>query len=229
MAAASPTERGMAETTPAMQDYLKACYRLRDETGTVTVQRLAETLAVSGPSVTNMVKRLHDLGLLRHTRYHGVELTDAGERIAIEVVRHHRLLERFLVETLGFGWDEVHPEAERLEHHISEELEARMDIALGHPRIDPHGDPIPSVEGTVEPVADRLLEQLDIGVRAIVSSVSDRDPDRLRYLGQLGLLPGVEVILLERFPFEGPLRIRVGAVDHVIGLPLAGAVRVVAP
>jgi len=229
MAAASPTERGLADTTPAMQDYLKACYRLRDEMGTVTVQRLAETLAVSGPSVTNMVKRLHELGLLRHTRYHGVELTDAGERIAIEVVRHHRLLERFLVETLGFGWDEVHPEAERLEHHISEELEARMDIALGHPRIDPHGDPIPSVEGTVEPVADRLLEQLDIGGRAIVSSVSDRDPDRLRYLGQLGLLPGVEVILLERFPFEGPLRVRVGDIDHVIGLPLAGAVRVVAP
>ncbi len=133
----------------AMEDYLKAAYRLRQEGGAVTTQRLAEELGVSSPSVTNMVKRLDELGLLRHTRYQGAELTAAGERIALEVVRRHRLLERYLSEALGFPWDAAHAEADRLEHHISEEMEARMDAALGHPTHDPHGDPIPAPDGAV--------------------------------------------------------------------------------
>src|SRR4051794_36593109 len=145
-----------------MEDYLKAVYRLRDSVDPgeqVTTQRLADELGVTGPSVTNMVKRLAEMRLLSHTRYHGVDLTPAGEKIALEVIRHHRLLELYLAETLGYPWDEVHAEAERLEHHVSDELEARMDSALGFPTTDPHGDPIPSVEGVISEVAqDRLLD-----------------------------------------------------------------------
>jgi DtxR family transcriptional regulator, Mn-dependent transcriptional regulator len=220
-----PAAPDAASVTPAMQDYLKAVYRL-GELGPVTTQRLAAELGVSGPSVTNMVKRLHELGLLRHARYHGVELTAAGERVALAVVRHHRLLERYLVETLGFGWDEVHEEAERLEHHLSEALAARLDAALGHPTVDPHGDPIPSREGAVAAVAGRRLLDLNPGERAVVARVSDRGPEQLRYLDALGLRPGSPVIVLEALPFEGPIRIGVGDAEHVIGRPLAAAVRV---
>jgi DtxR family Mn-dependent transcriptional regulator len=218
------------QVTHAMEDYLKAVYRLReaaDTGGQVTTQRLAEELGVTGPSVTNMVKRLHELRLLRHARYHGVELTPAGEKIALEVLRHHRLLELYLAETLGYAWDEVHAESERLEHHVSEELEARMDSVLGHPTRDPHGDPIPSREGQIEAVTDQLLLDLELGAFATVARVSDRDPERLRYLGGLGLYPGATVVVAERFPFDGPLRIRVADTDHVIGRALAAAVHVV--
>ena len=138
--------RDEARITPAIEDYLKAIYQLEQEepaAGSVTGQRIAERLGVASPSVTNMIKRLSELGLVQHERYRGVELSDAGERIALEMVRHHRLLERYLVEALGYRWDEVHDEAERLEHHISEALEARMAAALGDPEVDPHGDPIP--------------------------------------------------------------------------------------
>ena len=225
-AAARPGGREAAGVTAAMEDYLKAVYRLGADGGEVTTQRLAEDLGVSGPSVTNMVKRLDGLGLLRHARYHGVELTVPGERIALEVVRHHRLLEQYLVETLGFGWDEVHAEAERLEHHLSEALEARLDAALGHPTVDPHGDPIPTREGTVAGGGDRCLLDLEPRERAVIARVSDRDPEQLRYLGELGLRPGIPIILLERLPFEGPIRIGVGNAEHIIGRPLAAAVRV---
>ena len=213
--------------TPAMQDYLKAAYRLR-EAGPVTTHRLAEEVGVSGPSATNMAKRLHELGLLRHAPYHGVELTPAGERVALEVTRHHRLLELFLAETLGYGRDEVHAEAERLEHHISEELEARLDAALGHPTVDPHGDPIPSRDGVVSARGEQCLLEMAPGLRATVVRVADRDPARLRYLGGLGLYPGATVEVVERLPFDGPIRIKVGAAEHVIGPPLAAAVGVAA-
>ncbi|MGH2534721.1 MAG: metal-dependent transcriptional regulator [Thermomicrobiales bacterium] len=210
----------------AMEDYLKAIYRLQEHQGQVTTQRLADELSVTGPSVTNMVKRLDEMRLLRHTRYHGVELTETGRKIALEVIRHHRLLELYLAETLGFAWDEVHAEAERLEHHVSDELEARMDSALGFPTVDPHGDPIPSREGEIAPVSGTLLLDLEPGDGGTVMRVSDRDPDQLRYLGGLGLYPGVVVTVVERLPFEGPLRIRVGDQEHIIGRPLAAAVHV---
>ncbi len=212
--------------THAMEDYLKGIYRLQATDPIVTTQRLAEELGISGPSVTNMVKRLHELGLLRHTRYHGVQLTEAGERVALEVIRHHRLLELYLAESLGYRWDEVHAEAERLEHHVSEELEARMDSVLGHPTRDPHGDPIPSRDGVITTIPDMRLLDLEPGTRAIISRVSDRDPELLRYLGDLGLYPGAEVTVLERLPFEGPLRIRVSETEHAVGRPLAAAVNV---
>lgn len=214
------------QVTHAMEDYLKAVYRLREGGAQVTTQRLAEELGVTGPSVTNMIKRLHDLRLLRHSRYRGVELTEAGSKIALEVLRHHRLLELYLAESLGMPWDQVHAEAERLEHHLSDQLEARMDSALGFPTHDPHGDPIPSREGTVDRVSGVRLIDLDAGEQGTVTRVSDRDPDQLRYLGSLGLYPGVRVTVLERLPFEGPIRIAVNDAEHVIGRPLAAAVHV---
>jgi len=217
---------GTPRITQAMEDYLKGVYRLGQHGGEVTTQQLAEELGISGPSVTNMVKRLNELLLVQHTPYHGVRLTPAGERVALEVIRHHRLLELYLAETLGYPWDQVHAEAERLEHHVSEELEARIDSALGHPTRDPHGDPIPSREGTIAPVPGTRLLDLGAGQRGIVSRVSDRDPEQLRYLGSIGLVLGAVVTVLERLPFEGPLRIGVDGAEHVIGRPLAAAVHV---
>lgn len=222
----NPTREEPPQVSHAMEDYLKAIYRLRDDRGQVTTQRLADELGVTGPSVTNMVKRLHEMRLLLHTRYHGVELSPAGEKIALEVLRHHRLLELYLAETLGYAWDEVHAEAERLEHHVSEELEARIDSVLGFPTRDPHGDPIPSREGEIASVSGVLLVNLEPGATRTVVRVSDRDPEQLRYLGSLGLYPGVNVTLIEQLPFEGPIRIRIEDAEHIIGRPLAAAVHV---
>ena len=213
--------------TPAMEDYLKAVYRLGSDGGAVTTQRLADELGISGPSVTNMVKRLDELKMLEHTRYHGVVLTTAGERVALEVLRHHRLLEVYLAESLGYPWDEVHEEAERLEHLLSDKLEQSIDRALGHPTFDPHGAPIPTAEGKMPALSNRRLSDLGVGEVATVEQVSDRDPEQLRYLGTLGLVPGKRVELRERLPFEGPFRLLVGSEEHLIGAPLARIVYVV--
>jgi DtxR family Mn-dependent transcriptional regulator len=210
--------------THAMEDYLKAVYRLKEQGGTITTQRISEELGVTGPSVTNMVKRLAELRLLEHERYMGVELTPAGEKIALEVIRHHRLLELYLAETMGFSWDKVHAEAERLEHHLSDEFESKLDSMLGHPTHDPHGDPIPSPDGIVPLLSGIPLQDLPLGAPAMVNRVADRDSDRLRYLGELGLYPGAPVMVMERMPFEGPLRIRVGHAEHIIGRPLASVI-----
>ncbi len=212
--------------THAMEDYLKVIYNLQTEREKVTTQAIAERLNIQSPSVTNMVKRLADLNLLEHTPYRGVLLTESGERAALEVVRHHRLLELYLADALGYSWDEVHAEAERLEHSISEEFEARIDRALGYPTIDPHGDPIPSAEGDIQPLTHLLLADLEANVEATVDRVWDRDPEMLRYLGGLGLYPNAKVTVLERFPFGGPLRVRVLDQEHIIGRELANAVHV---
>lgn len=214
--------------TPAMQDYLKAVYRL-GETGPVTTQRLAEELGVAPPSATNMAKRLHDLGLLNHAPYRGVTLTPEGRQAALDVVRRHRLLETYLAEAVGLGWDEVHDEAERLEHHLSDRLEARLDSLLGFPATDPHGDPIPREGAELTP--DPTLLQTPAGAEGTVSRISDRDPEQLRYLGALGIVPGVRLAVIEHLPFEGPVRIQVLSTDgtpdreHVLGRVLAEAVR----
>jgi DtxR family transcriptional regulator, Mn-dependent transcriptional regulator len=229
MNATLPIARDEARITPAVEDYLKAIYQLEQEepkAGSVTGQRIAERLGVASPSVTNMIKRLSELGLVEHERYRGVELSDTGERIALEVVRHHRLLERYLVEALGYGWDEVHDEAERLEHHISEALEARMAAALGDPTVDPHGDPIPHLDGSVAGADTRKLVDLAPGDVAVVRRVSDQDPERLRYLEQLGLRPGANVRLLEALPFDGPLRLEIAGTEQVIGRPLGAVIQV---
>lgn len=223
---AEPTLDGSA-ITPAVQDYLKAVFSL-GATGPVATQRLADDLGVTASSATNMAKRLHELGLVNHAPYHGVQLTPAGRQAALEVVRRHRLLETFLAETIGLGWDEVHDEADRLEHHLSERLEARLDSILGFPATDPHGDPIPREGTNLAP--DPTLLQTPAGTVGAVSRVSDRDPEQLRYLGRLGIVPGARVTVLEHLPFEGPVRIQVLSNDneiaeHVLGRPLAGVVR----
>lgn len=217
------------QVSHAMEDYLKAAYRLKMDGKPATTQLLADELGVSGPSVTNMVKRLDEMHLMRHTRYQGVELTPAGERIALEVVRHHRLLELYLAETLGYPWDQVHEEAEKLEHHISDELEARMDSVLGFPTRDPHGDPIPTRDGRVPENFDLPLADLALEREATVVRVSDRDPEQLRYLAELGLIPGARVRIIERLPFDELIRIEVRSQIHVIGQQLARAVWVERP
>lgn len=222
-----PPTVGDIRVTHAMEDYLKAIYRLAqdDGRGPVTTQRLAEELGFTGPSVTNMVKRLDELKLLVHNRYHGVTLTPAGEQVALEVVRHHRLLELYLLEALGYDWDEVHAEAERLEHHVSDQFEQRMEAALGYPQFDPHGDPIPTRDGEVPEVRDRLLADCEAGFHGTISRVSDRDPNLLRHLTSLGIKPGVAVSVIEHMPFDGPLRVRVAETEQVISMTIAREVR----
>jgi DtxR family Mn-dependent transcriptional regulator len=212
--------------TNAMEDYLKAIYHLGGDGQPVTMQRLAEELTLSGPSVTNMVKRLHELGLVNHTRYRDVALTPAGEKIALRVIRHHRLLELYLTESLGFDWDQVHAEAERLEHHVTAELEARIASVLGHPTRDPHGDPIPSPEGEIDNVSPVVLSDLEPGEVATISRVPDRDSEQLRYLGERGVVPGQTVTVLEILPFDGPIRVQVGVEEHLFGRPLAARINV---
>lgn len=212
--------------TPAMEDYLKIIYKLQQESDKVTTQSISERMNVQSPSVTNMVKRLAELNLVEYTPYRGVLLTASGKKAALEVLRHHRLLELYLKEALGYSWDEVHEEADRLEHSISEEFEARIDRVLGHPTTDPHGDPIPTPDGEIRPMSDLLLGDLETGARVIIERVCDRDPEKLRYLGRLGLYPSARVQVLERFPFGGPVRVQVGDAQHIIGRELAQSIHV---
>ncbi len=209
----------------AMEDYLKAAYRLEQNGAPVSTQRLADELGFSGPSVTNMVKRLDELKLVKHSRYHGITLTPAGQHVALEVIRHHRLLELYLAEALGYNWDEVHEEAERLEHHVSEELEQRMERVLGYPQFDPHGDPIPSRAGTLPPLDDVALTDVEDGATGQVSRVSDRDADQLRHLASLGVKPGVTLRVINRLPFEGPIRIEVDGAEQLLSLTIARGIR----
>ena len=207
--------------SPAIEDYLKAIYTLGRAQTQVTTSLLAEHLGFKPASVTGMLKTMSDLRLVAYTPYHGVELTTAGEQIALEVVRHHRLLELYLVEALGYGWDEVHDEAERLEHHISEKLEARIAAHLGEPAFDPHGDPIPSVEGTLPLDQGACLANMAVGEHGSISRVRDQQPERLRYLADLGLVPGATLEVVASAPFDGPLSVRIGAVVHPLDRRLA--------
>ena len=215
----------MARLSEATEDYLKAVWSL-SERGRVTTTALAAELGVSAASTTAMLKKLARLGLVNHEPYRGVALTAAGERVAVEVVRHHRLVESFLVEALGVPWDEVHAEAERWEHVLSEQLEQRMDEALGFPTTDPHGAPIPAHDGEVADSAPTRLADLEAGQRAVVAEVADDNPELLRYLGSFGLFPGTEVEILDAAPFDGPLTFLVGADSHAVGRAAARHVRV---
>ncbi len=210
--------------TRAIEDYLKAIYKLSRKGEPVTTSALAERLKVSPASVTNMVKKLAAMNLLTHEPYRGVTLTPAGRKIALETIRHHRLIELYLAEALGLSWDKVHEEAERLEHVISEELEAAMAEALGHPTQDPHGAPIPTAEGQIEEPLHTPLAEVPPGEAVVVRQVSDEDPARLRYLGKLGLYPNTRVEVVDVAPFEGPLTLRVGDAEHVVGRELARSV-----
>ena len=214
------------ELTDAIQDYVKEIYKLEASGRRATTSALAERLGVSPPSVTSMLKKLAVLGLAEHERYHGARLTPKGERVALEVIRHHRLIEQYLVETLGLPIDAVHVEADRLEHALSEELEAHIDRTLGFPTRDPHGDPIPGPDLKLERSYITPLSALEPGARATVERVPDGDGELLRYLSQLKLVPGSRLQMRELAPFDGPVTVRVGGADHAISRELAGQISV---
>ncbi len=218
-------ETQAADLTVAVQDYLKAIYALESEGERVTTSALAARMGVRAPSVTAMTKRLADLGLVERAPYRGVVLTEAGQRGALEVLRHHRLLESYLVDRLGLSLAEVHAEAELLEHALSEELEAKIDAELGFPTHDPHGDPIPDRELRLAPAtAGGALLDRPPGERAVVSRVPDGNPELLRYLAELGLLPGSEVEVVSQAPFGGPVTVRTDSGDHAISRELAARI-----
>lgn len=207
--------------TTAHEDYLKAVYALQSQGIEVTNSALANHLEVSPASATNMVKKLADLDLVEYERYQSVSLTDAGERVALEVLRHHRLIELYLHQELKLPWDQVHAEAERLEHVISETLEDAIAVALNHPLVDPHGDPIPDKQGQIEQTTGLPLSSATLHSPYRLVRVLMQDEDRLRYLGALGLYPNVRVTLLERAPFDGPLLIDVDGEHHALAHDMA--------
>jgi DtxR family transcriptional regulator, Mn-dependent transcriptional regulator len=209
------------DLTVAAQDYLKAIYVLESAGERVTTSALARRMGVSAPSATAMTKRLDELGLVERLPYRGVALTDAGRRGALEVLRHHRLLERYLVDRLGLTLDEVHAEAELLEHALSEELEAKIDQELGFPTHDPHGDPIPDRELRLVHGESRSLLDLEPGARGSIARVPDGDSELLRYLGELGLVPDAHVEMLVQAPFGGPVTVRTERGEHAISRELA--------
>ena len=218
-------ETQAADLTVAVQDYLKAIYALESEGERVTTSALAARMGVRAPSVTAMTKRLADLGLVERAPYRGVVLTEAGQRGALEVLRHHRLLESYLVDRLGLSLDQVHAEAELLEHALSEELEAKIDAELGFPTHDPHGDPIPDRELRLVPVTgDGTLLDLPPDGLAVVSRVPDGNPELLRYLAELALLPGSDVEVVSQAPFGGPVTVRTDSGDHAISRELAARI-----
>jgi DtxR family Mn-dependent transcriptional regulator len=219
--------------TPAVEDYTKAIFALESRgEEPVSTNALAERLEITPGSVSAMLKRLDELGLITHIPYRGVRLTPDGRRIALEVIRHHRLLESYLSEALGMPWDRVHAEAEVLEHVLSEDLEALIAAKLGHPTVDPHGDPIPSADLELDEPATERMESLEPGDEGLFVRVSDSDPAMLRYLAERGIAPGDRFAILERQPFGGPLFVRFlhaetgGEREHAIGGQLAAAMRV---
>ena len=213
----------------AVEDYAKAIYALqrRGERKPVATTDLAERLHVTPASASGMIKKLAELGLVAHVPYRGVELTDVGERIALEVIRHHRLLELYLAEQLGVPWDRVDEEADALEHVLSEDLEARIAAKLGNPTLDPHGDPIPDSALHIDEPDTTCLAALEVGVRGRFVRISDSDPEMLRYLDELGVRLGDELEIVDRQPFDGPLTVRFGDDLHVLGSRLASVICVV--
>jgi DtxR family Mn-dependent transcriptional regulator len=210
--------------TAAIQDYLKEIYKLQSKGERATTTAIARRMGVAPSSATSMLKKLAVLGLAEHSPYRGVQLSDPGTNIALEVIRHHRLLEVYLAETLGLGIDAVHAEADRLEHVISEELEARIDEQLGYPTHDPHGDPIPNAGLQIEARELRSLDALEPGEEATVERVPDGDAALLRYLARLRLLPGRRVTMRRSEPFDGPLTVLVEGSEHAISRELAGQI-----
>lgn len=202
--------------TQAVQDYLKVIFKLASS-GNVSTNAIAERLQISQASVTGMIKKLSDLRLTTYKPYYGVELTKTGRKIALEIIRHHRLLELYLAEALGYSWDQVHDEAEKLEHVISEEFEDKMAKILGNPTADPHGAPIPSKDGEMEERTLVPLTAAEAGQKVLVKQVSDSDPEMLRYLGEIGIYPEVKLHVLEKAPFGGPLLVQVGEDKYHLG------------
>jgi DtxR family Mn-dependent transcriptional regulator len=213
-----------AAFTRAQEDYLKALYQLHGDQRPVPTRDLAQRLGISSPSVSEMVTRLTAQGLVEHDRYKGQQLTREGRKVALELVRHHRLLEMFLVQVLGYRWDEVHDEAERLEHVISERMEQRIFELLGRPELDPHGHAIPSVSGKVRSLSERPLSECRAGEKVVVQGVSDEDAARLRELERRGLMPGTHLEVVSISEYESPIVVRIKGRRVSVPLGLARAI-----
>lgn len=207
--------------TRSVEDYLKAIYRLSPGGEPAATSEIAQLLDLSAPSVSGMIKRLSEHGLLEHAPYRGVSLTAEGRRVALRMVRRHRVIESYLVGRLGYSWDAVHDEAERLEHAVSDELIERMAASLGNPGVDPHGDPIPTAEGDVAEVVSTPLAELPVGTTVAIVRVHAADAERLRYLAELGLKPGAVVSVADRRPFRGPITVTTPAGDRVLSVEMA--------
>ena len=211
----------------AIEDYLKTIYKLELEESPVSTSRIAEARRVKPGSATSMIQRLNRLNLVNYQKHYGVTLTDAGREIALEVIRHHRLVELYLIEALGFSWDEVHEQADILEHVIGEKLEERIAAALNYPEFDPHGDPIPTKEGQIVSVDTQRLSTIPAGSTATISRIpDDADGELLRYLASLGLTPGANIQVAEIAPFDGPLTIILNDETLIIGNKVAESILV---
>ena len=205
----------------SVEDYLKAIYKLETEEQGASTTRIAESLDVSSASATNMVKRLSKMGLVNYQSYKGATLTSSGRKIALEIIRHHRLLELYLLEVMGYSWDEVHDEAEKLEHHISEQFEDKIAELLDNPTHDPHGDPIPTKDGIMPSMEAESLIDAEEGHHYLVSRVKNQDPELLRYLEKIGLLPGAKLTIKEKGPFRGPITLLIENQKQVLGHEVA--------
>lgn len=214
------------ELTGPVEDYLKAIFELEQSGEPAETNAIARLLNIAPASVSGMVRRLSDQGLITHERYHGARLTASGRRAALRTIRRHRVIEAYLTSALGYSWDRVHDEAERLEHAASDELIDRMASAIGEPETDPHGAPIPTREGTLHERSLVPLSSLEPGTSARVERVSDKNADRLRYLAELGIVPGADVQVIAREPFGGPIAVRIGEERRTIGPELASQILV---
>src|SRR4051812_13466131 len=215
-----------APLTAPVEDYLKAIYAIGKGTGAAATNEIAQRLALAPASVSGMVRRLAEQGLLAYERYHGVKLTDSGRRAALRTLRRHRVIEAYLAKALGYPWDRVHEEAERLEHAVSDELVDRMAVTIGEPEVDPHGAPIPTRDGSVDEREYRSLAELSVGASGSVVRVADEDPEMLRYLAELAIVPGKRVTVKSRAPYDGPITLSVGRHELSIGPALAAQVLV---
>ncbi len=213
------SERLFSQT---VEDYVKSIYLLQQDFGSVSTSELAKKMKTSPAASTKMIKHLTENRLAVHTRYYGVRLSPAGEKIALEIIRHHRLIELYLHQALGYEWDEVDAEAEKLEHHISEEFEARIDKMLDYPLTDPHGDPIPTRDGNIAPRRGDPLDKSEPGDTLIILRVRDSNPEALRYLSHLEMKLGTVMEVMEKQPFNGPMTLKIGEKIHSIGRELAG-------
>jgi len=217
------------QISDAMRDYLAEIYRLSQGDVWVSTTALADRLQVSGPATVRMIRRLHNAGLVDHLPYKGVKLTPPGRRVALLHIRRHRLVERFLVDVLQFGWHEVHDQADDLHKGINQTLEDRIDHLMDHPATCPHGDPIPSRDGTMPALDDVPLTVVPAGTKGSISRVKTHEPEKLKYLAEIGLTPNTPFELVSRAPFNGPLRLKIGRNEQIIGAELAAALWVLCP
>jgi len=208
------------EPSAAMREYLSEIYRLQEDSPTVSTTSLADRLNVSPPAVPRMLKRLQNAGFVKHVPYQGVELTPRGRDEALQEIRRHRILEVFLVNVMGFNWDEVHEHADGLGAGLNDKLTDRMAEMTGLPTRCPHGEPIPDKDGRLPEVNDVCIVNLGVGHQGVVSRVRTHEPEKLQYIASLGLMPGTEFEILGRAPFNGPMRLRVGREEVIIGYEL---------